>query len=107
MKVTVMEVNGVHEIDVMYCICGWDVNKYEQMITAGFFPVTVDSPRTVFSLQALSFFRTLNATAETSVYHYEELLHRIMEPDFPDRLPVSFLPSAVLVTLADTHAENV
>ena len=88
-RMTVADHNGTHVIDVMFCVCEGPPDRVKQLLDARLFPATYSTPQTALSFRLLEQFCTLNHTAQTTTYHYEECLRRFSDPDFPDCVPVS------------------
>ncbi|KAF7297387.1 CxC2 domain-containing protein [Mycena indigotica] len=56
----VLHHNGIHEVSVNYCGCRWSNDPYHiQLLRAGIYPATTDSPRTGATFECLAEYHAL------------------------------------------------
>lgn len=71
----VLDVNGVHIVDVIFCSCD-DSSKYIQLMQARWYPATVKNPQTVFTFAVLDLFHEITLQGKISAHDfYQSLLH--------------------------------
>lgn len=76
---TVLDINGVHTISLYFCNCETKQSHYIQLLRFGWFPATVASPRTAFTLRVLKHFQLLSFEAKLTVYEYHQALQRLTD----------------------------
>ena len=76
---TVLDINGVHEVQLQFCDCESKQNLFLQVLRFGWFPATVKFPRTAITLRALKFFHILSFEAKTTVFEFSNTLRRITD----------------------------
>lgn len=70
---TVVDTSGIHQVAVSFCNCpGSDGIKkhYVQLLRAGWFPATLDTPCTVFTFEVLDNFHQSTLQAKTNAYDF-------------------------------------
>ncbi|KAF7321843.1 CxC2 domain-containing protein [Mycena kentingensis (nom. inval.)] len=67
----VVHENGIHEVAVDYCGCYHTTDPdYLQLLRRGWYPATVDTPRSCTTLQCLDAFQTLSLHGKTTAYDF-------------------------------------
>ncbi|KAJ7089398.1 hypothetical protein C8R44DRAFT_556861, partial [Mycena epipterygia] len=113
---TVVEPNGIHATKIHFCSCHENPtvdSKFDQLMKAGYFPGSTDSPRTAFSFDVLKRFHLASLESKTAALDYISCLRRLTDnsttADVPDPYP-AFLPTnriyqylKTLVRLGQVH----
>lgn len=83
----VIDVNGIHPVNVDFCGCELRVSHCQQLMHCGWYPSTVHNPRTACTTRVLDHFLWLTWSSKVSVYKYYRTLERLM-----DNLGINLLP---------------
>ncbi|TDL13548.1 hypothetical protein BD410DRAFT_688437, partial [Rickenella mellea] len=75
-----LHVNGMHSLKIHWCHC---VDP-SQLIHAGFFPATPETPESAFTIQLLEEFHLHALTSKKSAYDFVRALYRLGNNAFPD-----------------------
>jgi hypothetical protein len=88
---TVIHVNGLHHVRVVFCGCSQARSPHEQLLRRGLFPATTTQPRTCATFQVLRHFHIQSLQSKISTIHYFQGLDR--ETDNSGTVPkkVSFM----------------
>ncbi|KAF7300224.1 CxC2 domain-containing protein [Mycena kentingensis (nom. inval.)] len=74
----IMDRNGIHEVAVDYCGCYHTTDAdHLQLLKAGWYPGTTDSPRTCATLACLNLFQTLSLHGKTTAYDFYSSLETL------------------------------
>ncbi len=76
----VFDVDGPHEVSIDYCGCLPAVPRRWQILRSGWFPATLDRPKTAFTFRCLDFFHELTLQGKTTLYDYYQTLLRLSDP---------------------------
>lgn len=76
---TVLDINGVHLLDVDYCDCEQSTPRRIQLLRAGWYPATVHYPSTCATLGLLKHFHGLSLCSKVSAYEYYLNLERLTD----------------------------
>ena len=80
-KLTVVDLMGIHTINVRWCACGDSPSgssRRAQLLRMKLFPTTAERPNTAVTFDALEFFHLLTLQAKLTFYDfYETLMKRI------------------------------
>lgn len=86
---TVVDVTGIHELPVHYCICHpHPISNDMQLFDHGLFPATFKRSKTVFTFRVMDDYRLDNLESKTTAYHYYKKLRRVTNPAFPEAVKV-------------------
>ncbi|KAF7327504.1 CxC2 domain-containing protein [Mycena kentingensis (nom. inval.)] len=84
----VLNVNGIHTVNIDFCGCYHTHDAaHMQLLKAGLYPATIDSPRTCATLPCLDTFQILSLQGKTTVYDFYASLEwltngaRVKPPD--------------------------
>lgn len=80
--ITVVDLNGVHEVSVRWCSCTLNPTyngRMQQLLRQGFFPSSPDIPRTVFTFRAMRHFHLSQLQGRMSVWDWCNTIHRYSE----------------------------
>jgi CxC2 like cysteine cluster associated with KDZ transposases len=67
---TVVDVSGIHIINIRFCRCVGVQHPRNQLLTACWFPVTLNRPQTAFTFDLLATFQLINLQGKTSAYDF-------------------------------------
>ncbi|PBK73736.1 hypothetical protein ARMSODRAFT_986674 [Armillaria solidipes] len=78
---TVLDINGIHEVDVDYCSCDRreGATHRQQLLRFGWYPMTPLHPRTCATLTLLDQFHTLMHAGKVSAYNYYHYLNTMTD----------------------------
>ncbi|KIM19515.1 hypothetical protein M408DRAFT_31155 [Serendipita vermifera MAFF 305830] len=79
--ITVVDINGFHEIDIDICGCDDAATFDIQLLSSQLFAASVVSPKTAFTFQLLELFRVLHFDGKTSVHTFVGALTRLTTSD--------------------------
>ncbi|KIJ32916.1 hypothetical protein M422DRAFT_183880, partial [Sphaerobolus stellatus SS14] len=88
-NLTVIDVNGVHDIKFCFCYCRTRLPILQQLLYAKLWPATISSPSTAFTFAALDDYHHHTLTSRKSAHDYWQTLCRKTSNGFPDRISVS------------------
>ena len=92
-QLTVLDVNGIHQVNVAYCNCEKAIGSFErriQLLRAGWFPATLDRPKTVITFDALDLFHALTLQSKITFYDFYHTLVRRTDNSGIRVVPVRF-----------------
>lgn len=75
-SLTVIDVNGIHQVNVSFCGCHLAVPDVEQLLRYGWYPGTTIAPQTAVTMSCLSFFHVLTLQSKVTAYDYYHTLSR-------------------------------
>ena len=87
-QVSVVDINGIHIRQILYCHCDWQLNKHLQLIRNGLFPSTVRKPSLLFTIRLLDDFHTHMHASRKSAYDYMKAIRRKTNDNMPDYVKV-------------------
>jgi hypothetical protein len=74
---TVIDINGIHSIKLLFCDCISLAPHRKQLLAVSWFPATVDRPQTAFTFNILNSFHLLTLQGKTSAFnYYHSLSHK-------------------------------
>ncbi|SJL18899.1 uncharacterized protein ARMOST_22501 [Armillaria ostoyae] len=78
---TVLDINGIHEVDVDYCSCDRreGATRRQQLLRFGWYPATPLHPRMCATLTLLDQFHALTHAGKVSAYDYYRYLNTMMD----------------------------
>jgi hypothetical protein len=85
---TIVDCQGVFEMEVLFCACSKRVGKDEQLLAAGLFPATFKQIETLFTFSVLDNFLTDNLECKTTAQQYYSKLQSMTSSMFPDHVQV-------------------
>ncbi len=78
-QVVVIDIEGIHKVNVWFCGCHRARPLYVQMLRARWFPATVELPRTAVTFAVLQHFQMMTFMSKVSGYEYYHSLVRLMD----------------------------
>jgi hypothetical protein len=81
--VRVVHTNGIHHLAMVTCNCQGEHGVALDLVASRFLPASFSRIRTLFSTQALDYFRLCNLELKASVYQFYQLLRRLTMPNSP------------------------
>jgi hypothetical protein len=75
----VLDVNGVYEVGVNFCDCEKSKPEFIQLLRYGWFPASVDHPKTATTFTVLKFFQLLNFELKASAFKFYNALARLTD----------------------------
>ncbi|KAK0490084.1 hypothetical protein EDD18DRAFT_1465849 [Armillaria luteobubalina] len=91
-KLDVIDIDGIHTIDVRFCDCHRAQPHYVQLLHQRWFPASVEIPRTAITFQALRHYQMLSFMSKISAYEYYHSLARLVDntgtESSPDKLQI-------------------
>lgn len=75
----VMDMNGIHHLDLEYCGCslGNHLERYQQLLRAAWYPASFDRPRTAFTFDVLDTYHKLTLQGKLNLFDfYYGILHK-------------------------------
>ncbi len=112
-KLTVVDLTGIHAINVRWCACDdspGGSSRRAQLLRMKLFPTTAERPNTAITFDALEFFHLLTVQAKTTLYDfYETLAKRIDNSglwDHPVSAIMSHMASCLIVLAKDRYRET-
>jgi hypothetical protein len=85
---TVIDSQGVFEMEVLFCACSDRNSRDQQLLKAGLFPATFKQIETLFTFAVLDNFLADNLECKTTVQQYYSKLQSMTSNMFPDHIPV-------------------
>ncbi|KAF9471713.1 hypothetical protein BDN70DRAFT_909315 [Pholiota conissans] len=76
---TVLDINGVHNVNLNFCGCTTEQLRYLQILRFGWYPATVNMPRTAITLRLLRFFHLLSFESKSTVFEFTQTLHQLSD----------------------------
>jgi hypothetical protein len=96
---TIVDSQGVFEMEVLFCACSNSQSKDEQVLREGLFPATFKQIETLFTFSVLDNFLTDNLECKTNAQQYYSKLQGMTSSMFPDHVPVC--PTVTLIYHVD------
>ncbi len=106
---TVLNVTGICDMEILPCICANRLLRHEQLLQAGLFPSTFDEPETAFTFTVLDDYLIENLECKTTGQKYFSKLQSITNKMFPYHVPVcsiTFHICAYAQTYYRTYTNN-
>jgi len=76
---TVVDLNGIHDVTLLFCGCETKEFLFLQLLRFGWFPATVKAPRTAITLRMLKFFQILSFESKSTAFEFESTLSRMTD----------------------------
>ena len=70
----VLNINGIHEVQLDFCDCSISKPHFIQLLWYGWFPASIDQPKTATTLMMLKFFHLLNFELKASAFEFHNTL---------------------------------
>ena len=86
--IKMVDVSGVFDMEVLYCICSNAGATDEQLLETRLFPSSRENIETVFTFSVLDDFLIDNLECKTTAQQYYSKLQHISNQMFPDHVPV-------------------
>ncbi|KAF9001427.1 hypothetical protein BDZ89DRAFT_968328, partial [Hymenopellis radicata] len=79
---TVMHVNGVHQVNMRYCGCSVSdgEHRWQQLLRSGLYPATTRYPATCATIEVLNLYRRLKTIATVNVWDFVTALEDQTDP---------------------------
>lgn len=90
-ELVVVHINGVHQLNVLFCACEPRAARPEQLLRSSLFPASWDKVETVFTFQLLKHHHLETLQSRTTSHDYWAMLRRLTDNTRPDGVPVSCL----------------
>ncbi|KAJ7212719.1 hypothetical protein GGX14DRAFT_313533, partial [Mycena pura] len=84
---TLADTNGVHPTVIAFCGCPDAPAHWKQLLTAGIFPATIQSPQTGFTFRVLEQWREYRHQGHLSIWDFTHILQRLADPWIPTSVP--------------------
>jgi len=71
--ILVIDVNGVHHLNIQFCTCTEDVQwiaKYRQLLRVGWYPASFERPKTAFTFNVLDTFHKIALQEKLNLYDF-------------------------------------
>ncbi|KAK0215110.1 hypothetical protein IW262DRAFT_1277892, partial [Armillaria fumosa] len=88
-QMVIMDIEGIHEVDIAFCGCHCALNHYIQMLCIQWFPGSVEHPHTTITFRALCHFQLLSFMSKASAYEYYHMLEWLTDNTGVYHCPVS------------------
>ena len=75
----VLDINGIHEVGVDFCDCEKLKPEFIQLLRFGWFPASVDCPKTVVTFPVLKHFQLLNFKSKASPFEFYNTLVQLTD----------------------------
>jgi hypothetical protein len=98
---TIIDNQGVFEMELLFCACSDSRSRDEQLLSAGLFPATFKQIETLFTFAVLDNFLADNLECKTTAQQYFSKLQSMTSNMFPDHVPVSQTASATPILQVD------
>lgn len=85
---TVLHVNGIHQLDVIFCGCRLDVEAYRQLLRARWYPATSLQPETCATFELLELFHIMNLQGNLTIYDCYKALEMLTDGWQLEKIPV-------------------
>ena len=86
---TIVHTNGVHSVNVRFCLCHGAAERWGQLIACRLFPATLDLPKTAFTVSLMKLSHLISLSAQSSVHSLSQALRRLTNDPFVDKVLVS------------------
>lgn len=89
-----LDATGFHNINIDFCGCISPPapSRFTQLLRVGWFPASLELPRTAFTFGVLNLFHKLTLQGKTTVYDYYHTLMNITDAMHLEKMRVSNLP---------------
>jgi hypothetical protein len=77
----VIDVTGVHNVNVNYCLCDSKIEWWQQLMRVCWWPGTVRDPKTCATFGVVRLFRTLNCLGKVSAHDFLRSLELLSNND--------------------------
>ncbi|PCH40606.1 hypothetical protein WOLCODRAFT_33338, partial [Wolfiporia cocos MD-104 SS10] len=81
--ITVVDVTGVHHLDIIWCCCPVATSHDLQLLESGLYPASILDPMTAFTFRVLDNFLLAKKECKTSAVVYYSKLRRVTKNAFP------------------------
>lgn len=87
-NLVVTHTNGLHEVCINWCQCPGRPDHVTQLMQAGYFPGTLDTPQSAFTIILLKEFHIHTLTSKKAAFDYVAALCRLSDNVFPATVKV-------------------
>lgn len=87
---TILDTSGIHVVPVSFCQCPTAPHVRIQLLRTGWFPATLERPRSAFTFDCLETFQLLNLQGKLSAHDYCKTLDHISDATSQKYFPVSY-----------------
>lgn len=84
----ILHTNGIHDAALNFCACTTAQTDTIQLLRAGLYPATTQSPETAASIVALEFYHILTFESKASAFEYHNTLSRLTDNTGTVNIPV-------------------
>lgn len=85
----ILHTNGIHDVALNFCACPTAETDTVQLLRAGLYPATTQSPETAASIIALEFYHILTFESKASAFEFHNTLSRLTDNTGTIDVPVS------------------
>ena len=78
-KFTIIDTNGIHKVCVDFCGCEKAKSQYVQVLRFGWFPATVNFPKTATTQRALKMFDILSCESKCLILEFWNTISRLYD----------------------------
>jgi CxC2 like cysteine cluster associated with KDZ transposases len=103
---TIVDRNGVFELEVVYCICSDVDSREEELLKCRLFPATFKSIKTLFTFSVLDDFLNDNLECKTTAQQYYSKLQSTTSKMFPNLVPVCNMFFFLCIAITNGDAQN-
>lgn len=96
---TVVDTSGIHIFPVSFCQCIGHVHPRIQLLRAGWFPASLERPRSAFTFDCLETFQYLNLQGKLSAHGYCKTLDQISDATSLSNFPVLIFYSSTFMNI--------
>lgn len=88
-RFVILHTNGIHHVSLNFCMCISAETDTTQLLRAGLYPATTQSPETAASIIALDFYHLLTFESKASAFEFHNTLSRLTDNTGTVNIPVS------------------
>jgi hypothetical protein len=106
----VIDVNGVHHLNVQFCTCtedtGW-IEKYRQLLRIGWYPASFRQPKTAFTFDLLDTYHKIALQGKLNLYDFYSSIMQKTDNCGRKKVTVSRISFHGPFTFTDTHRTSI
>lgn len=103
---TVVDISGVHTVNVTFCRCAGSPHERIQILRASWQPASWDRPQTAFMFNVLNSFQRLNLQGKTSGFDFYESLECKVNGDGLRNIQVCERIAMICLLISLRHLES-
>ena len=85
---TILHIDGFHNISVRYCGCDSSPSPHLQLFDGKLFSASIDNPKTAFTFELLQQYQIHHLEGKGSAYSYVQALYRLTNDEGSSEIPV-------------------